>query len=359
MPFTIPIGPFHPALEEPYKVRLRCAAETVEQVNVTVGFCCRGIELLAQQRNWVQTVTLSERVCGICSSIHTTTLCRAIETVAGIEVPARAVYIRTIMCELERVHSHLLWAGLAAEYMGFRTLYMEVFTLRELIMDLLERISGNRVHYGMNRIGGVNRDIAEPGRVIDDVKAIGAAIERQLVPAFLHNPTVTSRMAGVGVLSHEQAIEWAVVGPVARASGVDTDIRSDYPHGGYSDLGFRIVTRPEGDVQARVVVRALELLESIRLVTEALRRLPPGPLCAFEGVPAIPPGEAIARAEAPRGEVIYYVASDGRECPARVKIRTPSFVNIPALEAMTVGQQLANVPLIQASVDPCVSCTDR
>jgi len=359
MPFTIPIGPFHPALEEAYKVRVRCAAETVEQVNVTVGFCCRGIELLAQRRNWVQAVTLIERVCGICSNVHTTTLCRAIEIVAGIEVPARAVYIRTIMCELERIHSHLLWAGLAAEYMGFRTLYMEVFTLRERIMDLLERMSGNRVHYGMNRIGGVNRDIAEPARVIEDVEAIRAAIEKQLVPAFLHNPTVTSRMAGVGILSREQAIEWGVVGPVARASGVDTDIRSDFSHGAYSDLGFRIVTRPEGDVQARVVVRALELLESVRLVTEALRRLPLGPLCAFEGVPVIPPGEAIARAEAPRGEVIYYVASDGGECPARVKIRTPSFVNIPALEAMTVGQQLGNVPLIQASVDPCISCTDR
>lgn len=359
MPYTIPIGPFHPALEEAYKVRVRCAAETVEQVNVTVGFCCRGIELLAQQRNWIQTVTLIERVCGICSNVHTTTLCRAIETIAGIEVPARAVCVRTIMCELERIHSHLLWAGLAAEYMGFRTLYMEVFTLRERIMDLLERLSGNRVHYGMNRIGGVNRDIPEPGPVIEDVNAIGTAIEKQVIPAFLRNATATSRMAGVGVLSRQQAIEWGVVGPVARASGVDTDVRSDHPYGGYSDLGFAIVTRPEGDVQARVVVRALELLESIRLITEALRRLPAGPLCTFEGVPLIPPGEAVARSEAPRGEVIYYVASDGGECPARIKIRTPSFVNIPALEAMMVGQQLGNVPLIQASVDPCISCTDR
>src|SRR5271157_4835910 len=201
MPYTIPIGPFHPALEEPYKVNVKCVAETVQQVSVDVGFSFRGIELMAQRREWVPDVTLIERVCGICSNVHAMTFCHAVERIAGIEVPARARYIRTVISELERIHSHLLWAGLAAEYMGFKTLYMEVFTLRERVMDLLERLSGNRVHYGMNRIGGVNRDIADPARVIADVEEIGAAIERQLVPAFLHNATVTPRMAGVGILS--------------------------------------------------------------------------------------------------------------------------------------------------------------
>lgn len=359
MPYEIPIGPYHPALEEPYKVRVRCAAETVEQVSIEVGFNFRGIELLVQRRNWVQAVTLIERVCGICSNVHAVTFCRAVETIAGIEVPPRAEYIRTVMYELERIHSHLLWAGLAAEYTGFQTLYMEVFALRERVMDLLEWLSGNRVQYGMNRIGGVNRDIADPDHIIAEVEAMGAVIAQQMVPAFMDNPTVKARTAGVGVLTREQAIEWGVVGPVARASGLETDVRVDHPHAAYPELGFRMVTRPEGDVQARIVVRALELLESIRLITEAVRRLPAGPVRAFEGVPAIPSGEATARSEAPRGEAIYYVASDGSERPARVKIRTPTFVNIPALESMTMGQQLGNVPLIQASVDPCLSCTDR
>src|SRR5271166_865565 len=359
MPYTIPIGPYHPALEEAYKVNVRCVAETVQQVSVDVGFSFRAIELLAQRREWVPDVTLIERVCGICSNVHAMTFCRAAERIAGIEVPARAQYIRTIISELERLHSHLLWAGLAAEYMGFQTLFMEIYTLREQVMDLLETISGNRVNYGMNRIGGVNRDIADLNSVIATVQAMAAPIENDVVPAFMNNATARGRMSGVGPLTKEQAIEWGVVGPVARASGVATDVRVVHPYLAYQELGFKIVTRQEGDVRARVVVRALELLESIRIVAEALRNMPSGPLRAFEGMPDIPPGEAVALTEAPRGEVIYYVASDGGKTPARVKIRTPSFVNIPALEAMTIGQQLGDISLIQASVDPCLSCTDR
>ena len=359
MPFTIPVGPYHPALEEPFKVSVRCVAETVEQVSVEVGFSFRAIELLAQRSEWVPDVTLIERVCGICSNVHAMTFCRTAERIAGIDVPKRALYIRTIIAELERVHSHLLWAGLAAEYMGFQTLFMEIFTLREQVMDLLETISGNRVNYGMNRIGGVNRDIADPKAAIATVQAMAKVIESDVVPAFMTSTTAKARMTGVGPLSKEDAIAWGVVGPVARASGLDIDVRNDHPHLAYQELGFKSVTQPEGDVRARVVVRALELLESIRLITEALRNLPPGPLRAFEGMPSIPPGEAIALTEAPRGEVFYYVASDGGRTPARVKIRTPSFVNIPALEAMTAGQQLGDISLIQASLDPCLSCTDR
>jgi Ni,Fe-hydrogenase III large subunit len=359
MPYTIPVGPYHPALEEPYKVSVRCIAETVEQVSVDVGFSFRAIELLAQRREWVPDVTLLERVCGICSNVHAMTFCRAAERIAGIEVPARAQYIRTIMSELERMHSHLLWAGLAAEFMGFQTLFMEVYTLREQVMDLLEAISGNRVNYGMNCIGGVNRDIPDPKAAIATVQAMAGPIANDVVPSFMNSTTAKARMSGVGTLTKAKAIEWAVVGPVARASDVHDDVRNDHPYLAYQELGFKIVTQPDGDVRARVVVRALELLESIRLVTEALRNLPPGPLRAFEGMPDIPPGEAIALTEAPRGEVIYYVASDGGRTPARVKIRTPSFVNIPALEAMTMGQQLGDISLIQASVDPCISCTDR
>jgi ech hydrogenase subunit E len=359
MPYTVPIGPYHPALEEPFKVSVRCVAETVEQVSVEVGFSFRGVELLAQRREWVPDVTLIERVCGICSNVHAMTFCRAAERIAGIEVPARAIYIRTIISELERLHSHLLWAGLAAEYMGFQTLFMEVFSLREQVMDLLETISGNRVNYGMNRIGGVNRDITDAKSAIDTVQAMAKAIENDVVPAFMKSATARARMAGIGPLTKEKAIEWGVVGPVARASGVDIDVRNDHPYLAYQELGFKSVTRPEGDVRARVVVRALELLESIRIITEALRNLPSGPLRAFEGMPNIPPGEAIVLTEAPRGEVFYYVASDGGKTPARVKIRTPSFVNIPSIEAMTIGQQFGDISLIQASVDPCLSCTDR
>jgi ech hydrogenase subunit E len=359
MTYTVPIGPYHPALEEPYKVSVKCGGDTVQSVSVEVGYSFRGIELLTQRTGWVQNLTLIERICGICSHVHTTTFCRAIETFAQIEVPARAVYIRTIMVELERLHSHLLWAGLAAEFIGFQSLFMEIFNLREGIMDLLESISGSRVHYGMNRIGGVNRDLTDPGAIVARLGEIGAIVARDIVPSLTESPTAMARMRGVGVLTAAQAVEWGVIGPVARASGIATDVRSDLPHGFYSELGFKIATHPDGDVLARVIVRVAEVVESIRLVCAALENMPAGPIRAFEGMPVIPPGEATAFSEAPRGEVIYYVASDGGDMPTRVKIRTPSFVNIPALEVMTLGQQFGDVPLIQASVDPCLSCTDR
>jgi Ni,Fe-hydrogenase III large subunit len=160
-------------------------------------------------------------------------------------------------------------------------------------------------------------------------------------------------------LSKQDAIRFGVVGPMARASGLKIDIRQDLPYAAYADLGFKIVTAEDGDVQARLVVRALEMLESVRLIENALANMPTGPLRIDDPFPAIPAGEATARVEAPRGEAFYYMASDGSDTPLRVKIRTPSFVNIPAVKAICIGQSLADIPLIQASIDPCISCTDR
>lgn len=359
MPYQIPIGPFHPALEEPYKLSFQCVADTVDKVSVDVGFSFRGIEILAQKREWTPAITLVERVCGICSNTHAMTFCLSAERIAEIEVPKRAQYIRLIMAELERLHSHLLWCGLAAEFIGYETAFMEVFNLREVVMDMLEAVSGNRVNYGMNRIGGVNRDIGDPTQYIPALEKMAEAIEKVVIPTFLNNKTATARMGGVGTLTKEDAIAWGVVGPVARASGLDIDVRADLPYLPYQELGFKTIVQDGCDVAARVVVRALELLESTRLVIEALKQMPDGPIRAFEGLPIVPEGEATFATEAPRGEVFYYVASNGSDKPARVRIRTPSFVNIPALEAMMPGQQFANTSLIQASVDPCLSCTDR
>jgi Ni,Fe-hydrogenase III large subunit len=359
MPYTLPIGPYHPALEEPYKLKLTCRGEQVEGVEIEIGFILRSIELLAQRRNWVQGLVLVEHVCGICSNVHAMCYAMAAEAIAGIQPPPRARAIRVIMAELERLHSHLLWAGIAAEDIGFRTMFMEIYQLRERVMDLLEQISGNRVNYGMIAIGGTTRDIHDPRAILDGVAAVRRGLEKDVVPVFTRNETVKSRTAGIGLLSRANALSYATVGPVARASGVDGDIRKDFPYAAYAELGFQSVEHTAGDVQARIIVRALEMLESVRLIEAALKDLPAGPVRIDDPFPTIPVGEATARVEAPRGEVIYYVASDGSDVPARVKIRTPSFVNIPALEAMIPGQALADVPLIQASVDPCCSCTDR
>ena len=359
MPYKIPVGPFHPALEEPYKLSVSCQGETIHGVSIEIGFSFRSIELLAQQRNYIQDLTLVERVCGICSGVHTLTFCMAAETLAGLRVPDRARFLRVIVAELERLHSHLLWTGIAAEDMGFQTMFMETFALRERVMDVLELVSGSRVHYAANCIGGVIGDIRDTETVLAAVRDTRRTLERDLVPVFTENITARARTAGVGVLTKERALAYGVVGPTARASGIEIDVRRDLPYAAYEELSFRIVTAVEGDVRARLVVRAMEMLESVRLIEEALRRLPQGSTRAETGFPVVAPGEATARAEAPRGELFYYLASDGSDTPTRVKIRTPSFVNIPSIGAMCVGQQLADMPLIQASVDPCCSCTDR
>jgi len=359
MPYTIPIGPYHPALEEPYKINVTCQGEIVQDVDIVIGFNFRSIELLAQRRNYVQDLTLVERVCGICSNVHTMTFCMAAEAIAGIELPARAGYIRVIMAELERLHSHLLWSGVAAELIGFQTMFMEIFALRERVMDVLEAISGNRVNYTMNCIGGVNRDITDPNDILKAVRQIRAGVEKVVIPIFTTDRTVQARTAGVGVLTREDALAYGTVGPTARASGVASDVRKDLPYAAYGELGVQAAVETAGDVRARVVVRALEMLESIRLIESALHTLPQGPIRLGTYLPGIPAGEATARAEAPRGEVLYYIASDGSDVPLRVKIRTPTYINMPSVRPMSLGQQLADMPLIQASIDPCYSCTDR
>lgn len=358
MSTVIPMGPYHPALEEPYKIDVVCEGEKVTGSNIEVGFNFRAIEWLAERKNYTQGLALVERVCGICSNIHTLTYCQAIENIADLEVPERAKYIRVVVAEVERLHSHLLWAGVACELIGFHTLFMTCFALRETIMDALEAISGNRVNYAMNKPGGVHRDILDPAAVLAAVREVADVTARKLIPVMTTDKTVAARCVGVGVLTRDDAIAYGVVGPVARASGLTQDLRKDAPYAAYDKMEFDVPVATEGDVFARIVVRALEILESCKIVEQALEGMPSGP---FEGelFPAIPAGEGVARVEAPRGEVMYYVESDGTDGPSRVRIRTPTFAIMPSVQRMVMGQTLADVPLIQASIDPCYSCTDR
>ena len=352
MSFTIPIGPYHPALEEPFKLEVTCQGDIVQDAAMHVKFNFRGVEWLAQKRNYSQAVALVERVCGLCSHLHTMTFCRAVEQLAGLSVPARAQYIRVIIAELERLTSHALWAGVAAEVIGFQTMFMTCFGLREDLMDILEIISGNRVHYAMNCIGGVNRDISNPEAVLEIVRSIRQKIEEKLIPIFTTDRTIRARCIGIGVLTKETAINWGVVGPTARASGVTTDIRRSAPYAAYDQLEFKVPVETSGDVFSRVVVRLLEMVESCRMIEQAFKQMEPGPIRGPEFV-EVPPGETVARSEAPRGEAFYYIASDGSDVPMRVKIRTPTLVNMPVLKFMVLGANLADVPLINASIDPC------
>ncbi len=236
MTYKIPIGPYHPALEEPYKIELICEGEVIKDTKLKVGFNFRGIEFLAQKRSYYQDIALVERVCGICSNVHTLTFCQAIEKLAGITVSERAQYIRVILCELERLHSHSLWAGVAAELIGFQTVFMVCFKLRENVMDILEMISGNRVNYGMNCVGGVNRDISDTTTILNSVDTMEKELTGTIIPIFTSNRIVQSRCAGVGILTHEQAQNWGTVGPTARASGIDQDIRKSSAYAVYDSL---------------------------------------------------------------------------------------------------------------------------
>jgi len=355
---TIPLGPYHPALEEPYRIDVVCDGETITDASIAIGFNFRGVEWLAERKTYVQDIALLERVCGICSNIHSLMFCRAVETIADIEVPPRGQYIRVIMAELERIHSHLLLVGIACHLMGFETLFMTIFALREQVQDALEGISGNRVNYGMNRPGGVNRDIGDPAQVKATANAISTTISQQLIPMLTKDRTVKARTVGVGVLTKADAVAFGACGPVARASGLPMDLRRDDPYEAYADLDFDVPVLSDGDVFSRVVIRVLEVVQSCRIITQAIDKMPAGPLAALL-YPQVPPGEAAIHAEAPRGEVFYYVRSDGGENPTRVRVRTPTFMNMPTVRPMVLGQSLSDLGLIQASIDPCYSCTDR
>jgi Ni,Fe-hydrogenase III large subunit len=360
MSYTVPMGPYHPGLEEPYKLDMICEGETVLDAKLHIGFNFRGIEQLAESRNYVQLPTLMERVCGICSFIHTSTLCQAMEKLANLEAPPRAQAIRVIMAELERLHSHVLWAGIAAKLIGFKTMFMQCFSLRESVMDILQAISGNRVNYAMNRLGGVNRDVDDPQAILKLVEALEKEMAKTIIPVFTTSSTARIRCAGIGVLTHEQAVALGAVGPTARASGVAQDLRKSSPYCGYEQYDFDAPVQTAGDVRARLLVRALEILESCKILRQALAKLPPGEIHHGDGKPSFSTGTALARAEAPRGEVLYSVSwKAGSVKPARVHPRTPTYANMPTVRFMIQGARLADTPLIQASIDPCYSCTDR
>jgi Ni,Fe-hydrogenase III large subunit len=242
--FRIPIGPYHPALEEPYKLELLCDGETVRDAVMNIGFNFRGIEYLAERRNYLQGITLVERVCGICSNVHSLSYCQAVEQLTGAEPPERALYIRVILAELERLHSHFLWSGVAAKLIGFKTIFMTCFTLRERVMDALSTISGNRVNYGMNCIGGVNRDIADPQAVLNILDELEREIGHTILPIFLHDRSVEARCKGVGILTTEQARAMGAVGPLARASGIGQDMRKAAPYAPTTALSSACRWRP-------------------------------------------------------------------------------------------------------------------
>jgi NADH-quinone oxidoreductase subunit D len=356
---TVPLGPQHPALKEPGNFMLLLEGEEIVDATLRLGYNHRGIEKAAESRNFVQAMYLIERVCGICSHAHATCYVTNVENIAGLEVPKRAQAIRVVIGELERIHSHLLWLGVAAHEIGFDTLFMYSWRDREYVMDALEAISGNRVHYSMNTIGGVRRDIDK--ETLEDVlKKLDMLEERThyYIKLATQEPTLHARTKGVGVLPTEEALKRDACGPLLRASAVAKDVRKDDPYLIYGELDFNVITSDSCDVYGRLYVRVFEILESVKILRQVLKNLPEGAIAVKPPV-KIPPGEWATRYEAPRGEDVHYVKSDGGLNPARVKVRAPTLANFESVAYMLTGDQLADAPLIIAAIDPCFSCTDR
>ncbi len=355
---VISIGPFHPLQEEPEHFSLTVEGETVVDVDVEIGYNHRGIEKLSERRNFEQSTFVIERICGICSTSHPFAYTRAVEDVIPIEVPERAKYIRTIIAEGERIHSHLLWFGLAGHFLGYNTVWMWVWRLREEILDVMEILSGNRNSYAMFKPGGVRRDI-NANDIPVALKKIDSIIPTmdRLKKAVLDDPVLHARLKGIGILSKEEAINFCALGPTSRASGVDRDVRKNAPYGAYDRVDWDMIVTQNGDVFDKVVVRVLETYESIKIMKSCLQQLPPGEIDL--NLKSIPPGEGIGAAEAPRGETFHYVRSDGTNRPVRHKVRAPTFMNLPTCKATVPGSSIADAAIILASIDPCYCCTER
>lgn len=353
----IPFGPQHPVFPEPIQLRLVLQDEKVVEALPMVGYVHRGLEKIAEKKDFHQNVFLVERLCGICSFMHAWGYCQGIEALMNIQVPDRANYLRVIWAELHRMHSHLLYLGLVADAFGFENLFMQAWRCREEILDALEATAGGRVLLSVCTIGGVRKDITQAGfqKILNTLDRVEKQF-KEILPPFIHDYSVKERLVGVGALTPEKAYELGAVGPTLRACGIKWDLR-ETGYAAYGRLDFKPVVKEGGDSYARTMVRLDELYTSASLIRQAIQTIPAGEVAA--PVKGNPTAEFVSRLEQPRGEVIYYVKGNGTKNLDRFRVRTPTFANLAPLLAMLPGCELADVPVIVLSIDPCISCTER
>jgi len=357
---VIPYGPYHFAMDEPMHFRFFVDGERIVDTDFRGGFNYRGVEKLAEAKlDYAKIPFIAERICGICGFTHSECFVQAIEGVAEVDIPERAKWIRTILLEIERVHSHLLWLGVASHLVGFDSGFMQFWRVREKIMLLAEMLTGNRKTYGMITLGGVRRDISEDKRK-ESLKLISEVTReyKELIESVTSLQTFVGRLKGVGLLSKEDARRYSVVGPVARGSGVSADVRRDYPYEAYSHLDFDIPVASEGDVLARTIVRAHEVLEALSIIEQALSSIPNGPVQSYLNyIPAEKIGVGLV--EAPRGTDVHFVITGKDNTVYRWRVRAPTYANLQVARIMLIGHTLADAPVIIGSIDPCISCMER
>jgi Ni,Fe-hydrogenase III large subunit/Ni,Fe-hydrogenase III component G len=358
---VVPFGPFHPTLDEPAHFRLYVEGEMVRGCEYRGFMVHRGIEKLAESvMSYNDIPMLAERICGICGCVHNVAYVQAVEDAAVLKPPPRAEYIRTIMLELERLHSHLLWTGLACHIVGFDTLFMQSFRIREPIMWIAEKISGNRKTYALCVIGGVRRDITDELKT--ELRAVLDKLEsewRAVVGAVSNDRNIQKRTRDVGVADKLLVKNAGLLGPVARAAGVDIDCRRDLPYAAYDRVDFDVITAQSADVWGRLVVRMKEVFESIKIMRQCLDKMEDGPL-QLEIKDELPVGRmGLSSVEAPRGEAHHFVITGENNRPRRWRVRAPTYQNLQGIPAMIKDQQIADMTISLGSIDPCFSCTDR
>lgn len=357
---VIPYGPQHPVLPEPLHLDLVVEDETVIDVLPQIGFIHRGLEKLVETKDIHQFIYVAERICGICAFGHSYGYAQTIERLMNVEVPERAEFLRSIMHELSRIHSHLLWMGLAADAFGFEALFMHCWRLRERILDIFEAVAGGRVILSYTLLGGVTKDIEAP--MLASIKDTLVSMKKEyeeICRAFLNDSSVKNRTKDVGVITKDEAIEYGMVGPFARASDVNNDVRC-LGLGAYGALdSFEPILDSQGDCYARVKVRANEVIQSINIINELIDKIPNGKILnPVKGVPN-DGAEASNILEQPRGEVYYYCLGNGSKYLERMRIRTPTSQNIAGMTMALRGCEISDVNMILLTIDPCISCTER
>lgn len=353
----LPIGPIHPGLKEPLRLKLQTEGEKVLKAEIEYGYVHRGIEKIVEGKNWQKAIFLCERICGICSYEHTQTFAESIERISGVQAPLRAQFLRVITNELDRIQSHLLANSTFFKCLDHETLFMQVLDMREYIMDSIELLTGNRVNMGWNVVGGVKMDADDRffKPILENLKVVEEKfpLTREL---YAEGPVVALRSKDVGKMTKKEAIKGRAVGPIGRGSGIKYDFREE--HYTYKDhFDFKTIWRKEGDNYARTLNRFDEIPESISLIRQAIDNMPKGDI----RVPVdIKTGFVTHKNEAPRGEVTYMVETNGNLIK-NISIRTPSISNIDACAKYMLKDvaTIADAVATYASSDPCIACAER
>jgi len=354
-----PIGPQHPSLKEPLFLKLYVEGTTVKDAIFDLGYAHRGVEEKLEGKQVDTALHAVQRTCCICSQCHTMAFLRTVEGFAGVEIPDRVALQRVIVAELERMHSHMLWAGVMMHELGLDTLFMYFMREREKILDLFDELTGNRVHHSSDLIGTSKRTFTEENLefVLNTLDGIKENLIRYRKTVDSHD-VIRDRCIGKGLITKKDAKTFGLVGPVARACNINNDVRVASPYMGYKMLKIKSIMRKEGDAHARTLVRLDEVFASMDLVRQACDQIPKNSKVPKYPVKRIAQGYGVGASEAPRGENFHFVkVVNGKT--ARVKLRTPTLANLIMFPEAVKGADITDIPVIVMSLDPCISCMER